>query len=146
MPDRGHSAGVPVESHELADRSTSSTSHHPRRSEPIRRPPVLTPWEIGTIARRLRYASNSMGVQVTRSFAERMATEGLWRSDEVGMVKAAGTVIFFVESPDGRSVTVLGWADPRSCLDRFESFRLVPNPATPGPCDPVLTDGRGPEL
>ena len=87
-----------------------------------------------------------MGVRVTYAFAERMATEGLRRADEVGMAKAPDTVIFFIASPDGAAVTLLGWADDRFCLDRFKSLRFVPNLAGRASANVALTDGGGPEL
>ena len=117
-----------------------------RPGERVQSTPAVSPWEIQTIARRLRHACDSMGVHVTHTFAERMVTEGLRRAGEVGMVKASDTVIFFVESADGATTTILGWADDRSCLDRFKSLRLVPNLAGRASADVALTDGGRPEL
>ena len=107
--------------------------------------------EIRTIARRLQHASDTMGVHITIAFAERMATEGLRRSDEVGMTKTTDTVIFFAESADRAGVTVLGWADQHTRLDRFASLQLVPNPAAQASLDARPADARpagntGPEL
>jgi len=92
-----------------------------------------------------------MGVHIPIAFAERMATEGLRRSDEVGMVKTSDTVIFFAESADRAGVTVLGWADQHTCLDRFASLELAPHPAATasldaGPADTGPLDDMGPEL
>lgn len=115
-------------------------------AEQLHRLPVLEPWEIRTIARRIQHASDSMGVQVTLAFADRMAVEGLCRTGEVGMTKTADTVIYFVESKGTGTVTVLGWADHQSCLDRFGSLRLLPNPAAPEIVDTTLVDDGGPEL
>ena len=115
------------------------------------RPSQPSPSEIRTIARRLQHASDMMGVHVTIAFAERMATEGLRRSDEVGMVKTSDTVIFFAESADRAGVTVLGWADQHTRLDRFASLELVPNPPAQGslnarPADARPAGNTGPEL
>jgi hypothetical protein len=112
----------------------------------IQRPPQLSHSEIHTVARRLQHASDTMGVHITRAFAERMATEGLCRSGEVGMVKTPDTVIFFAESADRGGVTVLGWADEQTFLDRFASLQLVPNPAATASLDPGPVDNTGPEL
>jgi len=131
-----------------------------RRDTDVERTPVAgsnqrprrpSPSEIRTIARRLQHASDTMGVHITFAFAERMATEGLRRSDEVGMVKTTDTVIFFAESADRAGVTVLGWADQHACLDRFASLQLLPNPAATasldaGPADTGPPDYLGPEL
>ena len=108
--------------------------------------PAVSSWEFRTIARRIQHASNSMGVQVTLAFADRMAVEGLCGTGEVGMTKTADTMIFFVESKGKGMVTVLGWADHQSCLDRFGSLRLVPNPAAPELADTTLVDDEGPQL
>jgi hypothetical protein len=116
------------------------------QAERVRNTPAVSPWDIRTIARRLRHASDSMGVHVTYAFAERMATEGLRRAGEVGMAQASDTVIFFVASADSATTTILGWANDRSCLDRFKSLRLVPNLAGRASADVALTDGGGPEL
>ena len=114
------------------------------------RPSQPSPSEIRTIARRLQHASDTMGVHITIAFAERMATEGLRRSGEVGMVKTSDTIIFFAESADRVGVTVLGWADQHTCLDRFASLPLVPNPLAQASLDAGPTDTRpddvGPEL
>lgn len=115
------------------------------------RPSQPSPSEIRTIARRLQHASDTMGLHITIAFAERMATEGLRRSDEVGMVKTSDTVIFFAESADRVGVTVLGWADQHTRLDRFASLELVPNPPAQasldaGPADTGPPDYMGPEL
>jgi hypothetical protein len=116
------------------------------QTERVRSTPAVSPWEIRMIACRLRHASATMGVRVTDIFAERMATEGLRRSGEVGMAKASDTVIFFVEFADGAAATILGWADERSCLDRFASLRLVPNRTRRALVDVAITDDGGPEL
>ncbi len=110
------------------------------------RPSQPSPSEIRTIARRLQHASDTMGLHITCAFAERMATEGLRRSDEVGMVKTSDTVIFFAESADRAGVTVLGWADQHTCLDRFASLQLVPNRAPTASLDAEPADTTGPEL
>ena len=115
------------------------------------RPSQPSPSEIRTIARRLQHASDTMGVPIATTFAERMATEGLRRSDEVGMVKTSDTVIFFAESADRAGVTVLGWADQHTRLDRFASLQLVPNPPAQGslnarPADARPAGNTGPEL
>jgi len=126
-----------------------------RRDTDVERTPVAgsnqrprrpSPSEIRTIARRLQHASDTMGVHITFAFAERMATEGLRRSDEVGMVKTTDTVIFFAESADRAGVTVLGWADQHACLDRFASLQLLPNPAATASLDAGPADDTGPEL
>ncbi len=114
------------------------------------RPSQPSPSEIRTIAHRLQHASDTMGVHITIAFAERMATEGLRRSGEIGMVETTGAVIFFTESADRVGVTVLGWADQHTCLDRFASLQLVPNPLAQTSLDAGPTDTRpddvGPEL
>lgn len=110
------------------------------------RPSQPSPSEIHTIARRLQHASDTMGVHITITFAERMATESLRRSGEVGMVKTSDTVIFFAESADRAGVTVLGWADQHTCLDRFASLQLAPNPATMASLDAGPPNDTGPEL
>lgn len=120
------------------------------------RPSQPSPSEIRTIARRLQHASDTMGVHITIAFAERMATEGLRRSGEVGMVKTSDTIIFFAESADRVGVTVLGWADQHTCLDRFASLKLIANraaqgsfdagPPDAGPADTGPPDYMGPEL
>jgi len=110
------------------------------------RPSQPSPSEIRTIARRLQHASDTMGVHITIAFAERMATEGLHRSGEVGMVKTSDTVIFFAESADRVEVTVLGWADQHTRLDRFASLQLVPNPPAQASLDAEPADDTGPEL
>lgn len=110
------------------------------------RPSQPSPSEIRTTARRLQHASDTMGVHITIAFAERMATEGLRRSDEVGMVKTSDTVIFFAESADRAGVTVLGWADQHTCLDRFGSLQLAPNPPASASFDAGPADDTGPEL
>lgn len=118
---------------------------------PNQRPSPRSHSEIRTIARRLQHASDTMGVHITRAFAERMATEGLRRSGEVGMAKATDTVIFFAESPDRTGATVLGWADEHACLDRFASLQLALDPPATapldaGPLDAGPLDDVGPEL
>ncbi len=110
------------------------------------RPSQPSPSEIHTIARRLQHASDTMGLHITIAFAERMATEGLRRSDEVGMVKTSDTVIFFAESADRAGVTVLGWADQHTRLDRFASLQLAPNPPATASLDAGPADDTGPEL
>ena len=126
-----------------------------RRDTDVERTPVAgsnqppsqpSPSEIRTIARRLQHASDMMGVHVTIAFAERMATEGLRRSSEVGMVTTSDTVIFFAESADRVEVTVLGWADQHTRLDRFASLQLAPNPAAMASLDAGPVDTTGPEL
>ena len=118
---------------------------------PNQRPSQPSPSEIRTIAHRLQHASDTMGVHITIAFAERMATEGLRRSGEIGMVETTGAVIFFTESADRVGVTVLGWADQHTCLDRFASLQLVPNPLAQASLDAVPAnagpaDETGPEL
>jgi len=143
----GRGAGIarrPVVHHPNDIEVTPMTGSNQRPSQP-------SPSEIRTIARRLQHASDTMGVHIANAFAERMATEGLSRSDEVGMVKATDTVIFFVESTDGAGVTVLGWADQHTCLDRFASLELVANRTAQGsldagPADTRPLDDMGPEL
>ena len=126
-----------------------------RRDTDVERTPVVgsnqrpsqpSPSEIRTIARRLQHASDTMGVHITIAFAERMAAEGLHRSGEVGMVNTTNTVIFFAESADRAGVTVLGWADEHTCLDRFASLQLVPNPPAMASLDAGPADDTGPEL
>ena len=109
------------------------------------RPSQPSPSEIRTIARRLQHASDTMGVHITIAFAERMATEGLRRSGEVGMVKTSDTIIFFAESADRVGVTVLGWADQHTCLDRFASLQLAPNPAAMASLDAGPADTGPPD-
>lgn len=142
-PDYGLNSGV-CDGRVSPSQSTGHQFVH--QTGQIQSPPVHTPWEIRTIARRIQHASDSMGVQVTLAFADRMAVEGLCRTGEVGMTKTADTVIYFVESKGKGTVTVLGWADYQSCLDRFGSLRLVPNPAAPEIVDTTLVDDGGPEL
>lgn len=113
---------------------------------PIHRPSPVLNSEIRTIARRLQHASATMGVDITRAFAERMAIEGLRRSGEVGIVQATDTVIIFAESSDRAGVSILGWADEHACLDRFASPRLAPSPPATAPLDPGPADSTGPEL
>lgn len=112
----------------------------------IRRAPRPTHAEISTIGRRLQHASETMGVRITRAFAERMAAEGLDRSEQIGMAKAAGTVIFFAESTDRATAIILGWADGHTCLDRFASLRLEPNAPATAPLDPGPAGSTGPDL
>jgi hypothetical protein len=151
---------VTVRSTTGLDRGRAKAHLSQRRDADIERTPVAgsnqrpsqpSPSEIRTIARRLQHASDTMGVHIPIAFAERMATEGLSRSDEVGMVKTSDTVIFFAESANRAGVTVLGWADQHTRLDRFASLELVPNPPATasldaGPADTGPLDDMGPEL
>lgn len=122
------------------------SAEHVHPAEQPYRPPVLNPWEIRTIGRRLRLAADSMGVRITRSFAERMATEGLRRAPEVGLTKTAETVIFFVEPPGAKAPTILGWADRQSFFDRFTTTPAHPFPTTSLPAVPMYMETGGPEL
>lgn len=113
---------------------------------PNQRPSHPTRSEIRTIARRLQQASDTMGIHITSAFAERMATEGLRRSGQVGMVKTPDTVIFFAESADRTGVTILGWADQHTYLDRFASLQLMVDPTATASLDTGATDSTVPEL
>ena len=119
---------------------------HVHPAEQPYQPPVLSPWEIRTIGRRLRLAADSMGVGITRSFAERMTTEGLRRAPEVGVAKTAETVIFFVEPSGAKTPTILGWADRQSFFDRFTTTPAYPPTTAPSPAAPMYVDTGGPEL